>query len=85
MKQNKTRKLKFIKKLLIILKFIKKLSIILNRKETKLILLFLYFIISTNNINKLTLLISMLINKVILQRLFINIKYLLLKFLLYIF
>jgi len=64
MKENKTRKLKFIKKLLIIL----------NRKETKLIFLFLYFIISTNNINKLTLLISMLINKVILQRLIIKYK-----------
>lgn len=60
MKRNKTR----------ILKFIKKLLSILIRKETKLIFLFLYFIISTDNINKLTLLITMLINKLILQRLF---------------
>lgn len=60
MKLNKRRSLKFIKKLLIIL----------NRTETKLIFLFLYFIISTNNISKLTLLLSILINKVILQRLY---------------
>ena len=64
MKINKTK----------ILKFIKKLLIILNRTETKLIFLLLYLILSTNNINKLTFLITILINKVILQRLFIKYK-----------